>query len=342
MKRKLVLGVLVFGILISILFELGPRIDLSGEIHTVELPEDLSKLDDFFADREAVYKNLVPGTEKGIVWYSKKPQKTPLSLVYVHGFGASRREISPVTEHLAQDIGANLFFTRLKGHGLGPDGFRKLRVLDWMEDLSEALAVGQRIGERVIVVASSTGAALAVWAASMGAGIDGLILVSPNFGLANKASAIIAWPWGRLWVRLLLGKYRRFEPLSELQARYWTCKQHTDGLFAMMGAVLLAKGADLSQVTVPTLMLYTDKDDVVSIPAAKEAFRHIGSHRKEIRCISDGCDHVLAGSATCPGTVDEVEEIMARFISLSETGSVRSQTRSCSDAKSLFTLKNRL
>ena len=308
MKKKFVLGVPAVLALICLLFASGPRIDLSGEMRPVELPRDLSGLDDFFAAKEAPYANLVPGTERGVVWYREKRQKTPLALVYIHGFSASRREISPVMERLAEDMGANVFFARLGGHGLGPDGFKGLRVSDWMDDLSEALAVGHAIGESVIVVATSTGAALAVWAVSKGACIDGLVLVSPNFRPANRAAGLIAWPWGRLWVRLLVGEYRQFTPLSEEQARYWTWKQHTDGLFAMMGAVLLAEGADLSKVTLPTLMLYTERDDVVSLPEARDAFKRLGSESKEIRCITNGCDHILAGSATCPATVDEVRE----------------------------------
>jgi alpha-beta hydrolase superfamily lysophospholipase len=275
----------------------------------------LAALEDFLAAKEAGYPNLIPGTAKSIVWHGGKRERAALALVYVHGFGASRQEISPVMERLAEDMGANLFFTRLKGHGLGPEGFRGLGASDWVDDLSEALAVGHAIGDRVIVAATSTGAALAVWAASTGAAIDGLILVSPNFRLAAKTAAVLAWPWGRLWLRLFVGEYRRFIPVSELQERYWTCTQHTDGLLAMMGAVLLAQSADLSRVTTPTLVLYTEKDDVVSAPEIKGVFERLGSRIKEIHCIANARHHVLAGAATCPEAVDEVQGIMAGFIS---------------------------
>lgn len=293
---------------------LGPRIDLPGEMSKTELPGGVSVREDFIATKEAGYPDLVPGTAKSIVWHRGRRERTSLALVYVHGFGASRQEISPVLERVGEDIGANLFFTRLKGHGLGPDGFRGLRVKDWVDDLSEALTVGHAIGNRVVLVATSTGAALAVWAASKGARIDALILVSPNFYPADGKVALITWPWGRLWVRLLVGEYRQFTPVSELQERYWTCRQHTDGLFAMMGAVLLAQSADLSRLAQPILMLYSETDDVVSLSEMKSFFDRMGSEDKQIRRIDNGCHHILAGAATCPETVDEVRGIVADFI----------------------------
>ncbi len=303
------------GLLFALALLPGPVIDLPAEMGRVDLPSDLSTLEDYIAAGEAGYPNLTAGAEKTIAWNQGKRERTHLALVYVHGFGAGRREISPVVEQVGEGVGANVFFTRLKGHGLGPDGFKGIGVTDWVQDLSEAVAVGQAMANRVIVVATSTGAALAVWAASRGANIDGLILVSPNFYPADRRAALITWPWGRLWVRIFVGKYREFTPVSELQRRYWTCRQHTDGLFAMMGAVLLARSADLSRLVQPTLILYTDMDDVISLPEMRKAFDRIGSENKKMRRIADGCHHVLAGAATCPRTVDETARIMVDFIS---------------------------
>ncbi len=313
MEMILILAVIAISGLLF--FLLGPRIDLSGRMRDVELPHPLAAMDEFLAAEEAKYPILMPGMAKGIAWFRGKREKTRLALIYIHGFSASRQEISPVMERLGEHIGANVFFTRLKGHGVGPDGFKGLKVSDWIDDLSEALAVGRQIGESNIVVATSTGAALAVWAASMGAGIDCLVLVSPNFQPSDKRASIICWPWGRIWVRLFLGNYGESTPGSELEASYWTWRQHTDGLFAMMGAVLLARKADLSKVTVPTLVLYTKKDEVVSVPAIKRAFERLGSTIKELYDVREACQHVLAGAATCPGAVDEVERPIALFLS---------------------------
>jgi hypothetical protein len=37
----------------------------------------------------------VPGAEKKIIWAGEAAQKTPLSIVYLHGFSATRQERAP-------------------------------------------------------------------------------------------------------------------------------------------------------------------------------------------------------------------------------------------------------
>jgi hypothetical protein len=81
----------------------------------IKLPADLDR---YLADSEKQVVGLKPGTEKSIRWYRGVKKKTPLSIIYFHGFSASRRESSPVVEQVADALGANVFFTRFKGHGM--------------------------------------------------------------------------------------------------------------------------------------------------------------------------------------------------------------------------------
>jgi hypothetical protein len=83
----------------------------------------------------------------------------------------------------------------------------------------------------------------------------------------------------------------------------------------MMGAVLLARSADLSRLAQPILLLHTEKDDVASLPEMQLFFGRMGSKTKQIRRINDGCHPILAGAATCPETVDEVTAMMAELVS---------------------------
>ena len=93
--------------------------------------------------------------------------KTPLSLVYLHGFSASRKR------HRAggRDLGGarsapTPFSTRLAAHGrTTPAEFATVTAQDWLDDAREALAVGRRIGDRVVLIGISTGALLATMAA---------------------------------------------------------------------------------------------------------------------------------------------------------------------------------
>ncbi|MBT6096855.1 MAG: hypothetical protein HOH05_00610 [Marinovum sp.] len=76
-----------------------------------------SDLDNYLKTAESKLPDIVPGTEKRIIWHGKPHQKTPVSIVYLHGFSASSEEIRPVPDQVAQSLGANLYFARLTGHG---------------------------------------------------------------------------------------------------------------------------------------------------------------------------------------------------------------------------------
>ncbi len=59
--------------------------------------------------------------------------------------------MEPVISHLGADLGANVFFTRLAGHGRDGAAMAEATVEDWLADAVEALAVGARLGDRVVL-----------------------------------------------------------------------------------------------------------------------------------------------------------------------------------------------
>ena len=78
---------------------------------------DLSNVEKQIEIDEAAVPNLRQNIGKKILWAGKSSQKTSLSIVFIHGFSATRVELSPVIEEVAKSLGANVFFTRLTGHG---------------------------------------------------------------------------------------------------------------------------------------------------------------------------------------------------------------------------------
>ncbi|MCM2281329.1 MAG: hypothetical protein NDI61_05715, partial [Bdellovibrionaceae bacterium] len=94
----------------------GPLFPLQPRLTVVDLPLDL---DVFLVESERRVGRVKVEQEKRVFWADPATRaKTPLALVYIHGFSASRGEISPVPEDLARELGANLFMTRLTAHGL--------------------------------------------------------------------------------------------------------------------------------------------------------------------------------------------------------------------------------
>ena len=162
MKRT-VLTLAVVIAMLAVVFAVGPRVSVDQTLRPVVLPEDL---DGYLARSEARFADLRPGVEKTIIWADSSKAKTPIALVYLHGFSATRQETRPLCDTLAARLGANLFYTRLRGHGRSDDAMAEASANDWLNDSYEALAIGRRLGERVVLVGTSTGATPAAWLAT--------------------------------------------------------------------------------------------------------------------------------------------------------------------------------
>jgi len=300
---------------------LGPRARVDeASVTAVSVPEDVEA---FVRSREAAVPGVREGDGKSIVWAdSTRHAPTELAVVYLHGFSADRHEISPVAERVAAALGANLFLTRLAGHGRDGAAMGTATAADWLQDTEEALAVGARLGRRVVVVGTSTGGTLAVWAATRERWRDVLaavVVLSPNLGLASADARVLLWPWGGLLARLLVGPERCFEPLDAEQARHWTTCYPTRALLPMMALVEHVRTSDLGRVHAPLLVLYDPDDAVVDAHATELLFAAFGSPRKElvtVRGSGDPQHHVLAGDILSPGTTGRVVEEILRFVSV--------------------------
>ena len=265
-------------------------------------------IDAWLAEREKIYPDIVPGTEKRVIWAGAKGVKTPLAVIYIHGFSATSEEIRPVPDQVARNLGANLFYTRLAGHGRGGDPMATATAGDWLEDTAEALAVGRRLGDRVLVISTSTGATLAAFAAvdpAMSADIAGIVMVSPNFGVKPAAAKILDLPAARYWGPVVAGATRSFNPVNAEQAKYWTMQYPTSALFPMAALVRAAKTLDLSAAKVPLMVIYSAQDQVVDPVKTLAQVKAWGADvRLEAREMAKGDDpysHVVAGDILSPG-----------------------------------------
>jgi hypothetical protein len=89
-KSKLVVYLIILFVGIIVLFLAGPRVPIDQRIRPITLPDDL---DNYLAASEARFTDIRPGTEKTIVWANpSEKDKTPVSIVYLHGFSATRQE----------------------------------------------------------------------------------------------------------------------------------------------------------------------------------------------------------------------------------------------------------
>jgi esterase/lipase len=303
---------------IVLLAVLGPRPRFEEHWADPDLPE--TGLDAWLAAEEARVPGIRAGDEKGIVWADPDTLgRTPFAIVYLHGFSADRHEIEPVVSELASAMGANAYFARLAGHGRDSEAMAEASVEAWLDDTAEAMAIGRRIGERVLLVGTSTGGTLATWAAArpeVAPSLAGLVLISPNFQPKDRNSRVLLYPWGGLLARILVGRDRCFEPENDEQERHWTTCYPTSALSPMMALVERVRTMDLSGIETPTLAFY-DADDIV-VDAAEtdrvlDGMTGTEPVRVRVPSTSDPARHVLAGDIVSPDSNEEVLAMMLAF-----------------------------
>ncbi|QQA41614.1 alpha/beta hydrolase [Pelagovum pacificum] len=262
------------------------------------------------AEAEANIPGIRPGCEKCVTYFDG-PQKTPLSVVYIHGFSASRHEISPIPERIAQELGANLFATRLNGHGIDGAAMGKATFADWKKDMEEAAGIAREIGERTLWIGCSTGATLITLAAAQGVEMAGAMLVSPNFGLAVQPGQwILEAPGIETWGPKLMGHVPSMAIRNEGHARYWTTSYPTQAVFPMRDAVRAVKEVDYGAMDVPALFFYNRQDMVVSPAATEAAILEWGAPVEKLALKlekgDDSTGHIIAGDIFSPHQTERV------------------------------------
>ena len=287
----------------------GPNLPINRE----EVPTELLKLEKWLAQQEASVPHLRPQTAKEVVWGTGKPIKTKWSVVYIHGFSASKLETAPLTAVVAKSLGANVFYTRLTGHGQGAAELGEASVQAWLADVNEAVDIGQLIGERVLVISCSTVSTLATWFATSSRGSDvyAHVFVSPNFGPKDKRAELINWPWGHQLAFAIQGPTRGEASKDPKQNMGWTTVYPTQALFPMMALTKHVRDSDLSKFKQPVLVFYSQDDQVVEPEQIKRAFAALGSSEKRLVKVDYSVStnqHVLVGDVFDPNAVGAMSQ----------------------------------
>jgi alpha-beta hydrolase superfamily lysophospholipase len=319
LRRGLAALLVLLALALGFAVAFGPREPVDREIafDAAALP---AELDPWLAEREGALPGLRHSAQKRIVWAGAAGERTPLSVVYLHGFSASAPEISPVPARVAEALGANLFLTRLTGHGRDGAALAEARAGDWIEDTAEAMAIGRRIGARVVLIGTSTGGTLAKLAAhdpDLSEGLAGVVFVSPNFRINRLGASLLTLPWARDWLPVAMGAERGFAPVNAAHAANWTTRYPSEALVPMAALVAHVRRLDPARAEAPALFLYSEHDKVVSPSAVLRMAAEWGGPVELRRFVmgpgDDPADHVLAGDILSPGQTDRAVSVIAEW-----------------------------
>ncbi len=275
----------------------------------------------YFESVESAHDDITDGVQKRVIWSGAPEVRTPVSVLFVHGFSATSEEIRPVPDRIAAALGANLVFTRLTGHGRPGAALAEARVRDWMEDMAEGLAAARAVGEEVIVISVSTGGTLAALSAlddEMSEAVKGYVFISPNFGINDPMAPLLTMPGARHVLPLVAGAERSWEPVSDRQRTYWTTRYPTVAVFPMAALVRHALAQDYSALSTPALFHFSDNDLVVEAQATREVSGRWGGPVALAPLSAEhdisASHHVIAGDITAPEHTDRAVALVLDWI----------------------------
>ena len=278
-------------------------------------------LDQYLKNKESQFSDLKKDVQKKIIWFRKKNTKTNISIVYIHGFSASLEEVRPLPDLIGKDIKANIFYTRLTGHGRSSDAMGLSSISNWINDLHEAIEIGSRIGQKVILISTSTGGTLSAISGlneNLSKTILGYIFISPNFGINHKLANLISWPYSEYWLHLFIGKTRTIKPRNELDKKFWTLSYPTKALIPMARLVKKINNKNFNNVNNPALFYFSMDDEVVEPKKTLEFIENWGGETKTINVkmseFDDKYSHVIAGDILSPGQTEFARKEMVEWI----------------------------
>jgi esterase/lipase len=272
MKKKVILAIIMLLVLVAML---GPNPDTP--VYRKELPrvnQDLLSLSDSIDLAESILSKVKLNNEARIVWANSNYQQTEWAIVYLHGFSASQMEGHPIHREIAELFGMNLFMARLSDHGLISDSALVHLTPDRLwESAKKALAIGEAIGKKVILMSTSTGGTLALaMAAQYPDHVDGLINYSPNIRINHSFAGLMNNPWGLNILNLMSenGYVVTSGDKDSVISQYWNTRYRTEALSQLEELIETTMVTETFElVDTPTLTMAYYKDEEHQDPTVK-------------------------------------------------------------------------
>jgi esterase/lipase len=322
--KKILKVLIVISLVLIIIYVFGPSpSEPKYNNYLPQIPVHNDSLEDFVNQKEAKHK-LKPGNNAEIVWFDSLHKKTKYSIVYLHGFSASKEEGNPIHLNIAKKFKCNLYLSRLSQHGIDTtEALLNMTALNLWESAKEAYAIGKCLGDSVILMGTSTGASLALQLAAQFSEVKALVLLSPNIEINDPNAWLLNNPWGLQIARLVKGSNYNFpKDTTAMYSKYWYKQYRIEALIELEEYVETAMTeATFSKIHQPVLCLYYFKDEqhqdpVVRVSATKNMMKMLATPAalKVEKAMSKVENHVL-GSYVVSKDVEGVEIEVVDFLS---------------------------
>ncbi len=304
MMKRILIFLLVLISTLALAYFSGPKAEFEQVDNTpIKINFPIQKLDQMISQREAKIDGIKTDNECQFIWVDSL-NKTEYSVVYLHGFSASHGEAQPILTNFAAKYNCNTYLPRLAFHGLeDEDAFVNLSPKALVDSAREAIAIGKSIGNKLIIISTSTGSTLACYLAANDPEIEAIICTSPNFDLYDSRSRLIVGPWGKKLLRKMMGgDYRQWTSKNDNINRYWTTKNRIEAhiaLRSLLDQTMTEK--TFASIKQPFYVAYYYKDDdnkdkIISIDAIQEFTSYLATPMEQVvvKPIDNARGHVIS------------------------------------------------
>jgi len=335
MKRKGLIVTLGILVILAVTVTAGPKPrkpQLNKELPRITVP--CEKVGDYVNALEAGMEKIKPENASQVHYFNDTlKNQTEYAILYLHGFSASPMEGYPVHVNLAKEFGMNILIPRLPTHGQDlPEPLLDMTGDTLWNAAKEALMLARSLGKKVIVMGCSTGGTLSLkLAADYPDLVEALILYAPLIRMTNKASWLLARPFGLQIGRMVMGgKYRVFEPNPKTDP-YWYPKYRVEGIVQLrilMETTMKAK--TFKAVTRPVFVGYyyrdeEHQDNTASVSGMQWMFENLAtpSDKKVEQAFPEATEHVIACEFTNPNwkqVQDASADFLTRIVGIKKAG----------------------
>jgi len=321
---KILRGLLYLICVLTIIYLFGPHPEKPAyAVEMPAVPTEAIALEAYIKDMES-RRPVKPENEARIIWHNDSlKNKTQYAVVYLHGFSASQEEGDPVHTDFARKYGCNLYLARLAEHGLDTaEALINLTADNYWESAKQALAIGKQLGQKVILMGTSTGGTQALQlAAAFPNDVAALVLMSPNIEINDPNAWILNNHWGLQLARLVKkGNYNNSSDQRDIYKKHWYSSYRLEGTVALQEMLETSMNKKtFAKITQPLLLLYYYKDDehqdnVVKVSAMKKMFEQVSTPAasKKAVAVPNAGDHVM-GSYIKSGDLETVKQEISLF-----------------------------
>jgi esterase/lipase len=218
-----------------------------------------------------------------------------IGILLIHGLFAGPAEVRGYGEHLLKR-GYTVLGIRLQGHGTSPHALRELRYEDWYADVRRGYNILRTYCPHIVPIGFSTGGSLALkLAAECCAETIAVVALAIPVILIETAFMLVPLLHGTNRLVSWLSSYEGVKPFVENAPEHPDINYRNVPVRALYELRRLIEDLDerLPAIDVPSLILYADRDPVVSVKGAQPLVERLGAKDKRLRIVQSNRHGIL-------------------------------------------------